>query len=86
LRTPSLTIARIGAFSALIAVGNNPIERSVWISSSAATFRDYAAPVFYLAIATLFSRRVSFWATLIGSAVGETMNIFLFGEAPGALP
>src|SRR6266566_3357277 len=43
-----------------------------------------AAPVFYLAIAALFSRRISFWATLIGSAVGETMNIFLFGEAPGA--
>jgi hypothetical protein len=37
-----------------------------------------------LAIAALFSRRVSFWATLVGSAVGETMNIFLFGEAPGA--
>jgi len=41
-----------------------------------------AAPAFYLAIAVLFSRKVSFWSTAIGSAIGETVNIFVFGEAP----
>jgi hypothetical protein len=41
-----------------------------------------AAPAFYLAIAVLFSRKVSFWSTAIGSAIGETINIFVFGEAP----
>jgi hypothetical protein len=41
------------------------------------------APAIYMAIAVLFSRRVSFWSTAIGSVVGETINIFVFGEAAG---
>ena len=43
-----------------------------------------AAPAFYMAIAVLFSRKVSFWSTAIGSAVGETVSIFVLGQAPGA--
>jgi len=35
-----------------------------------------------MTIAALFSRRVGFWSTLIGSGLGETINIFVFGEAP----
>src|SRR2546425_10925047 len=85
VETPSLTIARIGAFSALIAVGTILSNVLFGFPLPPPLSEITAAPVFYLAIAAMFSRRVSFWATLVGSAVGETMNIFLFGEAPGAL-
>jgi len=85
IETPSLTIARIGAFSALIAVGTILSNVLFGFPLPPPLSEITAAPVFYLAIAALFSRRVGFWATLVGSAVGETMNIFLFGEAPGAL-
>ncbi len=85
VETPSLIIARIGAFSALIAVGTILSNVLFGFPLPPPLSEITAAPVFYLAIAALFSRRVSFWATLVGSAVGETMNIFLFGEAPGAL-
>jgi len=84
VETPSLTIARIGAFSALVAVGTILSNVLLGFPLPPPLSEITAAPVFYLAIAALFSRRISFWATLIGSAVGETMNIFLFGEAPGA--
>ena len=36
-----------------------------------------------MAIAAIFPRRISFWSTLIGSAIGETVNIFVLGEAAG---
>jgi len=84
VETPSLTIARIGAFSALVAVGTILSNVLFGFPLPPPLSEITAAPVFYLTIAALFSRRISFWATLIGSAVGETMNIFLFGEAPGA--
>jgi len=83
VETPALTIARIGAFSALIAVGTILSNVLFGFPLPPPLSEITAAPVFYLAIAALFSRRISFWSTLIGSAVGETMNIFLFGEAPG---
>jgi len=82
--TPSLTIARIGAFSALIAVGTILSNVLFGFPLPPPLSEITAAPVFYLAIAALFSRRIGFWSTLLGSAVGETLNIFLFGEAPGA--
>jgi len=84
VQTPALTIARIGAFSALIAVGTILSNVLFGFPLPPPLSEITAAPVFYLAIAALFSRRISFWSTLVGSAVGETMNIFLFGEAPGA--
>ncbi len=43
------------------------------------------APAFYLAIAVVYPRKVSFWSTAIGSAVGETVNLFLFGPVAFAL-
>ncbi len=38
------------------------------------------APAFYLAIAVLYPRRISFLATAIGSGVGEAVNLFIFGQ------
>jgi hypothetical protein len=42
------------------------------------------APAIYLTIGVLFPRRVSFWATAIGSALGEAINVLIFGSAPAA--
>src|SRR6266851_5753031 len=63
IETPSLTIARIGAFSALVAVGTILSNVLFGFPLPPPLSEITAAPVFYLAIAALFSRRVSFWAT-----------------------
>jgi hypothetical protein len=81
--SPTLTIARVGAFSALVAVGTILSNVLFGFALPPPLSEITLAPAFYMAIAALFSRRVSFWSTAIGSAVGETINIFLFGEAPG---
>jgi len=79
---PVLDIARIGAFSALVAVGTIISNVLFGFTLPYPLGEITAAPAFYLAIAVLFSRKVSFWSTAIGSAIGETVNIFVFGEAP----
>jgi hypothetical protein len=81
-RNPILDIARIGAFSALVAVGTIISNVLFGITLPYPLGEITAAPAFYLALAVLFSRKVSFWSTAIGSAIGETINIFVFGEAP----
>ena len=82
--SPSLVIARIGAFSGLIAVGTILTNLLFGIPLPPPLYEITVAPAFYMAIAVLFPRKVGFWATLIGSAVGEALNIFLFGEAAAA--
>src|SRR5260370_10271066 len=79
---PVLDIARIGAFSALVAIGTIISNVLFGFTLPYPLGEITAAPAFYLAIAVLFSRKVSFWSTAIGSAIGETVNIFVFGEAP----
>lgn len=81
---PTLTLARIGAFSGLVAVGTILSNVLFGFGLPPPLSEITLAPAFYLAISALFSRRVGFWSTAIGSAVGESINIFLFGEAPGA--
>jgi len=81
-RNPILDIARIGAFSALVAVGTIISNVLFGVTLPYPLGEITAAPAFYLALAVLFSRKVSFWSTAIGSAIGETINIFVFGEAP----
>ncbi len=80
---PALTIARIGAFSALVAVGTILSNLLFGLPLPPPLSEITVAPAFYMTIAVLFSRRIGFWSTLIGSAVGETINIFIFGEAAG---
>jgi len=77
-----LDIARIGAFSALVAVGTILSNVLFGFTLPPPLGEITAAPAFYLALAVLFSRKVSFWSTAIGSAIGETINIFVFGGAP----
>jgi len=81
---PVLDLARIGAFSALIAVGTILSNGLFGIPLPPPLSEITIAPAFYMAIAVLFSRKVSFWATAVGSAIGETVNIFFFGGAPAA--
>jgi hypothetical protein len=81
---PALTIARIGAFSALVVVGTILSNVLFGFALPPPLSEITAAPAFYMAIAALFSRRVGLWSTAIGSAVGETINIFVFGEASSA--
>lgn len=45
-------------------------------------FEITVAPAFYLAIGVLFPRKVSFWSTAIGSAIGEAINLVF---TPGPL-
>jgi len=79
---PVLDLARIGALSALVAVGTIISNVLFGFALLYPLGEITAAPAFYLAIAVLFSRKVSFWSTATGSAIGETINIFVFGEAP----
>src|SRR2546425_3827473 len=79
---PVLDLARIGALSALVAVGTIISNVLFGFTLPYPLGEITAAPAFYLAIAVLFSRKVSFWSTAIGSAIGESVNIFVFGEAP----
>lgn len=77
-----LDIARIGAFSALVAVGTLISNLLLGITLPPPLGEITAAPAFYMALAVLFSRKVSFWSTAIGSAIGESISIFVLGQVP----
>jgi hypothetical protein len=79
-----LDIARIGAFSALVAVGTLISNLLFGVTLPPPLGEITAAPAFYMAIAVLFSRKVSFWSIAIGSAVGEAVSIFVLGQVPAA--
>ncbi|HZY95339.1 MAG TPA: hypothetical protein VFE98_10880 [Candidatus Bathyarchaeia archaeon] len=82
---PTISLAQIAAFSALVAVGtllSNILLLGYPLPPP--LYEITVAPAFYMAIAVLFSRRISFWSTAIGSGVGEAAGIFLFGLVPGA--
>ena len=79
---PVIAIARIGTFSALIAVGTILSNALLGIPLPPPLSEITFAPALYMTIGALFSRRIAFWSTLIGSGIGETINIFVFGAAP----
>ncbi len=82
--SPALIVGQIGALSALIAFGTILSNLLFGFALPPPLYEITVAPAFYLAIAVLYPRRVSFWATAIGSAVGESANIFIFGQAAAA--
>lgn len=82
--TPTLSLAQIAAFSALVAIGTLLSNVLLGFPLPPPLYEITVAPAFYMAIAVLFSRRISFWSTAIGSGVGEAASIFLFGLVPGA--
>ena len=73
-----LLVAQIASFSALIAAGTTILR----IPAPPPLFEITLAPVFYLAISVLFPRRVSFWSTALGSAIGEAINVVVYGGFP----
>ncbi len=78
----SLVLGRIGLFSGLIALGTIVTNQLLGFALPPPLFLITIAPAFYMAIAVLFSRKVSFWSTAIGSGVGELFNIFVLGTTP----
>ena len=78
--TPALLVGQIGSLSALIAFGTVLSNVIFGFVLPPPLYEVTAAPAFYLAIAVLYPRRISFWATAIGSGVGEAVNLFIFGQ------
>lgn len=68
-------LAQIAIFSALIALGTGVLRIPLPPPIGELTL----APVFYLPISVLFSRKVSFWSIVIGSAVGEAISVTTSG-------
>jgi uncharacterized membrane protein len=64
-------LAQIAIFSALIALGTGILRIPLPPPIGEITL----APIFYLPISVLFSRKVSFWSIVIGSAVGEAISV-----------
>ena len=81
-RNTVLELTRISVFSALVAVGTLLSNLLFGITLPPPLGEITAAPAFYMAIAVLFSRKVSFWSTAIGSAIGESISIFVLGQVP----
>lgn len=82
---PTLRLAQIAAFSALIAIGTILTNALLGIVLPPPLTVITVAPAFYMAISVLYPRKVSIWSTLIGSAVGESFNILIFGTAPASI-
>ncbi len=74
--------AQIAIFSALIALTTGILRIPLPQPVGEITL----APVFYLPISVLFSRKVSFWSIAIGSAVGEAISVVSSGFPPIFVP
>ena len=83
-RSETLFLAQTAAFAALIAMTTALSTALLGIPLPAPLSEITFAPAIYLTISVLFPRRVSFWATAIGSALGEAINVLIFGSAPAA--
>jgi len=75
-----LLVGQIGGLSALIAFGTILSNLLLGFALPPPLYEITVAPAFYLAIAVLYPRRISFLATVIGSGVGEAVNLFVFGQ------
>lgn len=80
--TISQPFAQIAIFSALIALTTGILRIPLPQPIGEITL----APVFYLPISVLFSRKVSLWSIAIGSAVGEAISITSSGYPPIYVP
>ena len=74
--------AQIAIFSALIALTTGILRIPLPQPIGEITL----APVFYLPVSVLFSRKVSFWSIAIGSAVGEAISVASSGFPPIFIP
>ena len=83
-RSQTLFLAETASFAALIAVTTALSTALLGIPLPAPLSEITFAPAIYLTISVLFPRKVSFWSTAIGSALGEAINVLIFGSAPAA--
>jgi hypothetical protein len=78
------SLAQIAVFSGLIAFGTAILSTSfLAIPVPPPLYEITAAPAFYFAISVLYPRKVSFWSTAIGSAVGEAISVFVTNPSLG---
>src|SRR5438132_4907886 len=77
-RNPILDIARIGAFSALVAVGTILSNVLFGFTLPPPLGEITAAPAFYLALEFLFYRKVRFWSPAFAYVFVQTINNFVF--------
>ncbi len=79
------SLAQIAVFSGLIAFGTSILSTSFLAIPLPAPFYELtAAPAFYFALSVLYPRKISFWSTAIGSAVGEAINVFVTNPSAGS--
>ena len=83
-RSQTLFFAEAASFSALIAMTTAISTALLGIPLPAPLAEITFAPAIYLTLSVLFPRKVSFWSTAIGSALGEAINVLIFGSAPAA--
>ena len=83
-RSNTLFLAETASFAALIAMTTAVSTALLGIPLPAPLSEITFAPAIYLTIAVLYPRKVSFWSTAIGSALGEAINVLIFGSAPAA--
>ena len=83
-RNQTLFLAQAASFSALIAITTALSTALLGIPLPPPLSEITFAPAIYLTISVLFPRKVSFWSTAIGSAIGEAINVLIFGSAPAA--
>jgi len=77
-------LAQIAVFSGLVAFGTAILSTSfLAIPVPPPLYEITAAPAFYFAISVLYPRRISFWSTAIGSAIGEAVNVFVTNPSIG---
>ena len=83
-RSRTLFLAETASFSALIAMTTALSTALLGIPLPAPLSEITFAPAIYLTLGVLYPRKVSFWSTAIGSALGEAINVLIFGSAPAA--
>jgi hypothetical protein len=83
-RNQTLFIAEAASFSALIAVTTALSTALFGIPLPAPLSEITLAPAIYLTLSVLFPRKLSFLSTAVGSALGEAINVLIFGSAPAA--
>ena len=83
-RSRTLFLAETASFSALIAMTTALSTALLGIPLPAPLSEITFAPAIYLTLGVLYPRKVSFWSTAIGSALGEAINVLVFGSAPAA--
>jgi hypothetical protein len=80
----TLFLAETAVFSALIAATTALSTALLGIPLPPPLSEITLAPAVYLTLGVLFPRKVSFLSTAVGSAIGEAINVLIFGSAPAA--